>query len=315
MSKMSDKQPCRICGSAKASRIFDVDNYGIFECGHCGFRFPQLIPSQEKLEQHYDTEYGDDRFRQGQAVNAQINKRIIYKVYGDIYGKSIIDVGAGYGFLANDLSCTPGCVCDAIEISAVQRDYAVENFGLKVFPSFSQVQHKYDLVVSFEVLEHVPDPAHFLSLAASLLKPGGVMIIGTDHFDSPTVKKMGKDFPKWVPREHISCFTPSSIRRLFENEKMLDAFSLQTYISWEMRALSLCARLRGKARILPRRAKLGKSIHAAHMPPPACSVNDLGKRKYRFYLVRRLISPHIAALTLSPTLEGEMMIVKAIRAR
>lgn len=40
---------------------------------------------------------------------------------------------------------------------------------------------RYDAVVSFEVLEHLPDQAKYISRCAELLKPGGTLVLTTPN--------------------------------------------------------------------------------------------------------------------------------------
>jgi 2-polyprenyl-3-methyl-5-hydroxy-6-metoxy-1,4-benzoquinol methylase len=298
---------CRVCGSVHTRSMFDVASVGIMECQSCGFRFPQAIPSDQQLRDHYNSGYNETRFLQGQRVNALINKRILDRVIGPLKGLAILDVGAGYGFLAHSLNKPSNYSCDAVELSEPQRAYARNYLGIKAYSSLAEVDRQYDLIVSFEVLEHIPDPVAFLSSIAALLNPGGALILGTDHFSSPTVQSMGASFPKWVPHEHISCFTPSSITKLYQLVPSLELETLQTYASWELRTARLLYRLAKGAPASQNRVSNSAKSCSAYANPP------LGMRKYKFYQLRRAISPFVAGWSLSNTLNGEMLIVKATK--
>ena len=300
---------CRLCGSTHIRKLYEVCSVDIMECESCGFRFPLEVLSAKELKHHYDAEYSEMRFLQGQRVNALINRRIIGKIYGSLKDISILDVGAGYGFLAENLNRPPSHSCDAVELSAHQRAYAREKLGLNVFQSLSEVNRKYDLILLLEVIEHIPDPISFLLSLSSLLNPGGILILATDHFSSQTVQAMGASFPKWVPREHISCFTPSSIKRLFSLVPGLELDGLQTYASWELRVASVFSRLL--------KYEHNHQISASSAVPKSikissdCTCQPSENRPYKFYWLRRILSPLVAGLTLSNRLNGEMMIVKA----
>jgi len=72
----------------------------------------------------------------------------------------------------------------------------------------------YDAVVLWHVAEHVHDPATTLRNVATLLRPGGVLMIGVPNFGSPEarVSKAGW-FHLDVPR-HLFHFTPVTLRNL-----------------------------------------------------------------------------------------------------
>lgn len=61
---------------------------------------------------------------------------------------------------------------------------------------------KFDMVTSFEVIEHVKDPVEFLELIDQVLAPGGTVLISTPDFESPLY---GKDDEK--NKCHIRLYT------------------------------------------------------------------------------------------------------------
>lgn len=69
--------------------------------------------------------------------------------------------------------------------------YAIRHFGLSgTAGRFEDVDlaGPFTIVASFDVIEHVPDPAAFLSRVASLLAPGGIAVIGTPDAASPLLR-------------------------------------------------------------------------------------------------------------------------------
>jgi SAM-dependent methyltransferase len=300
---------CRICGSAEHRCLFPVEDVNILECLQCGFRFPDQMPSSENLQVHYDEGYREPRFMHGQRVNARINRLVLKRLLGDLSNLKILDVGAGYGFLAHQLSQIKNSTCEAVEISQAQRMHARDVLGLRTFEDLNEVPGQYDLIVSFEVLEHISDPLPFLVDLSKLLKPFGSLILATDHFSSPTVLRMRSSFPKWVPHEHISCFSPASVCRLFDRLPSIDLVSLQTYASWELRLASRLFKIR--QRFFANQSgesKCRELQHGIHLN----SREKCGReRSYRFYRSRLILSPLLAVATLSPSTSGEMMIIHA----
>lgn len=69
----------------------------------------------------------------------------------------------------------------------------------------------YDVVCSFQVLEHVPDPRAFLEASARLLRPGGRLIFCVPHADSFLRREFN---PLDMPPHHVSRWTKSTIRGL-----------------------------------------------------------------------------------------------------
>lgn len=75
----------------------------------------------------------------------------------------------------------------------------------------------FDIITLFEVIEHLTNPIALTQEMTRILKPGGILLIGTGNGDSWTVKIQGA---KWEYFDisghggHISFFTPKSMQKL-----------------------------------------------------------------------------------------------------
>lgn len=102
-------------------------------------------------------------------------------------GKRVLDVGCGAGLAAEPLA-RMGAEMTAIDAAAeniaVARNHAAA-MGLAIDYRHCGVEAldepKFDLIVSLEVIEHVTDPALFLSHIVRLLKPDGLLILSTPN--------------------------------------------------------------------------------------------------------------------------------------
>src|SRR3954447_8299738 len=101
-------------------------------------------------------------------------------------GKTALDVGCGAGLLAEPLARLGAKVIgiDATpEVIAVAREHAAA-VGLEIDYRAGDVQDlegQFDLVTCMEVIEHVADPATFVSALAKRLAPGGLLILSTPN--------------------------------------------------------------------------------------------------------------------------------------
>lgn len=102
-------------------------------------------------------------------------------------GKRALDIGCGAG-LASEPLARMGAAMTAIDAAAeniiVARDHTAA-MGLTIDYRHGGVEDlkdaPFDLIVSLEVIEHVTDPALFLSHVARLLKPDGLLILSTPN--------------------------------------------------------------------------------------------------------------------------------------
>jgi 2-polyprenyl-6-hydroxyphenyl methylase / 3-demethylubiquinone-9 3-methyltransferase len=102
-------------------------------------------------------------------------------------GLEILDVGCGAGLFAEPLARLGADVL-GIDPSppsiGVARRHAEETgarlaYRVATLEEIAAEPRRFDVVSAMEVVEHVADPAKFVALAASLLKPGGLFLAST----------------------------------------------------------------------------------------------------------------------------------------
>lgn len=71
-------------------------------------------------------------------------------------------------------------------------------------------RESFDIVTSWDVIEHVTDPKQEIDLMAGLLKPGGWLILSTMASEAPIVRLLGSRWPWYMPM-HLFYFTPETL--------------------------------------------------------------------------------------------------------
>ncbi len=77
----------------------------------------------------------------------------------------------------------------------------------------------FDIITLFEVIEHLTDPISLIREIGRILKPGGLLLIGTGNAGSWTVQALGNRWEYFDIKRHgghISFFTPESMALLAE---------------------------------------------------------------------------------------------------
>ena len=112
----------------------------------------------------------------------------VQRIVGDLRGKRILDVGCGGGILSESMAAS-GARVTGIDLS----DKALGVARLHKLESGADVEYRlvaaetlaaespgaYDVVTCMEMLEHVPEPASVVAAVATLVKPGGTVVIST----------------------------------------------------------------------------------------------------------------------------------------
>jgi len=101
-------------------------------------------------------------------------------------GRTALDVGCGAGLLAEPLArlgAQVTAIDAAPELIEVARDHARRQ-GLEIDYRAAAVENldgRFDVVTSLEVIEHVADPQAFVAALARRLAKGGLMILSTPN--------------------------------------------------------------------------------------------------------------------------------------
>jgi 2-polyprenyl-6-hydroxyphenyl methylase/3-demethylubiquinone-9 3-methyltransferase len=125
-------------------------------------------------------------------------------------GLTLLDVGCGGGLIAEPMARLGFAVTG---IDASERNIAVarlhaERIGLSVTyesatpEELAARSRRYDVVLALEIVEHVPDVAEFMALAAKLVKPGGVLVAATINrtLKALALAKIGAEYIlRWLP--------------------------------------------------------------------------------------------------------------------
>jgi SAM-dependent methyltransferase len=100
-------------------------------------------------------------------------------------GKAVLDAGCGVGYgtalLAEHAQEVVGVDVDHDAIAYARRRYAAENveFREEDVLDLDLPDDSFDVVCSFETIEHVPDRDSFLREVRRVLRPGGTFLVST----------------------------------------------------------------------------------------------------------------------------------------
>jgi len=227
---------CGFCHNNDAALLFTKNGLNIVQCKSCGLVYtnPRII--QSNVSTLYDVSYYnssnslscgyDGYLDERQAIERTFVKRIefIMRHAPNLktgFPRSLLDVGCALGFLLKILA-ERGWDAEGIELSDYACSFAQKELGLSVKKGTLSDIHfaaqRFDLITSWDVIEHSYEPMQDLQIMHSLLKKGGFLSLITPNRDSLHAKIVGK---KWVeyekPQEHLYFFGLKSISRILEN--------------------------------------------------------------------------------------------------
>lgn len=124
-------------------------------------------------------------------------------------GLRLLDVGCGGGLLSEPLARMGFAVTgiDAgdknIQVARIHAEKSGAAVEYLVGGPEDVGAQGYDVVMSMEVIEHVPEPDRFVALAAAALKPGGVFLAATLNRTAKSymMAVVGAEYVlRWLPR-------------------------------------------------------------------------------------------------------------------
>lgn len=148
----------------------------------------------------------------------------------------LLDVGAGNGFFVFLAHTEFGLDADGLEISEVEAKYARDVFGVELLRGeLGDLTTSYDVVSSFNVLEHVTEPQSLLTSMRERLSPDGFLILTTPSPGCIHRRLLGLD--KWsmvCPPHHINLFTRVALLEMLARTgfEVLEYKTLSTYINY-----------------------------------------------------------------------------------
>ena len=135
---------------------------------------------------------------------------------------TVLDVGSGRGVWATHLKDIPGVFYQGIEFSSKSIELAKKD-GINVMKESVEDHAKkypdyYDVVATFQVLEHIDNIREFMSACIACTKPGGKLVIAVPNNDG-FIKNMINNWLN-IPPHHINHWNEASLRKLGEQFKL-----------------------------------------------------------------------------------------------
>lgn len=219
---------CPLCGSGSQDSIDSFNSYAMSRCRDCSFVYTQLrrIPP-EQYEEVYsgEADYREmvdvaEKTASGKWGFRQLRwfKRTALRwIENDRPGGRLLDVGTGPGtFLL--VAQQRGLSVKGVEPTKLAADKG-RSLGVEIFNGViedfaASHDEKFDVVTSFEVMEHVPDVLSMLTSIRSVLKPDGIFVFSVPNLDDPYCLR--QTIPVNIPPIHINFFRRQSMSTALE---------------------------------------------------------------------------------------------------
>lgn len=186
-----------------------------YKCNTCNLFF--FVPAITGDEHFYEKLSQKEWYYQQDKSEYHIAKKYISKT------DNVLEVGAGSGEFAKKIACNNYLGLELNDKAIEQADlHGIKLINQTIEQHQKENRKKYDIVCSFQVLEHIANPNSFIKASLSCLENGGKLIIAVPSHDS--YLKFISNPPLNMPPHHVtrwSDFTLQHITELF-GLKLLD---------------------------------------------------------------------------------------------
>jgi len=223
--------PCPACSGQRANFRFEKYKCKFLECDSCSTLFMSPRPTPNVMDDYYSNSenyaiwnkyiFPKSESSRREKICRPNLERIIKECRQQKFEKPVLlEIGPGFGtFSALAKESEFFCTVSVVERTPSMAE-ACRAKGLNVIESaLEEVANDYtktaDVVVCFEVIEHVFSPLEFLNGISRTLKPGGLLMFTCPNgkgFDTEMLQELSPS----VDTEHVNLLNPQSATLLLD---------------------------------------------------------------------------------------------------
>jgi 2-polyprenyl-3-methyl-5-hydroxy-6-metoxy-1,4-benzoquinol methylase len=222
---------CIYCGHNELEDIKEFSHAFLVKCHSCRFVFCKRIPTPEELTKHYSNY---PRYTSLSPITEKRYNELLDRFESFRQNNKLIDLGCSNGLFL-EVAKKRGWEVYGTEYAQESIDHCAKN-GIRVFKSDQLPAEffdlKFDVVTSFEVIEHINTPNEEIEFVNKILRSGGAFYVTTPNFNSISRSLLKSKWNIVEYPEHLSYFTPATLHKLMLNHGFQKKFISTTGISF-----------------------------------------------------------------------------------
>jgi SAM-dependent methyltransferase len=226
------KVNCPACDNINASYKFKKYSLTFVECINCKTIYTNPRPTDKVLEDFYKNSVNYDYWnnyifpaseeaRRKNIFVPRVDKTIDFCNKYGVKTESVLEVGAAFGTFCVEIeSRSIFKKIVAIEpspgLAKTLREKGIDVIEEVIEKINFEENDKFDVVVNFEVIEHLFSPRDFIKKCRTFLKVGGLFIVTCPNGKGFDFEVLG-DKCNSLDHEHLNYFNPQSLSHLLSN--------------------------------------------------------------------------------------------------
>jgi 2-polyprenyl-3-methyl-5-hydroxy-6-metoxy-1,4-benzoquinol methylase len=205
---------CPLCNSGNIVSLKKYQTAYLTKCRDCSFVFSKRKPTTDELKDHYKKYPAESVIS---PITISRYEELLQKFEPFRKTNNILDVGCGDGYFLEVAKKQKWNVFgtefreESIKICS-EKGIHMHHGTLSTLQNASG---HFDIITSFEVLEHINNPLEEIALFSQLLRSEGAAYITTPNFNSLSRYTLSNKWNVIDYPEHLSYYTIRTLRSLF----------------------------------------------------------------------------------------------------
>jgi 2-polyprenyl-3-methyl-5-hydroxy-6-metoxy-1,4-benzoquinol methylase len=223
---------CPACGKSDSFKKLEKYTFDIHECHQCETLFTNPRPSSEVLDWFYKGSINYDYWnkyifpasenaRRLKIFVPRVDKVLEFCKKYDVKTDSLLEIGCAFGTFCVEMQSrnkfkrivgvepTPGLAETSRQKGIEVIEEVIENINF-------DEDERFDVVVNFEVIEHIFSPKDLILQSKKLLKKNGLFIVTCPNGKGFDFQVLGEKCNS-IDHEHLNYFNPKSLGILLES--------------------------------------------------------------------------------------------------
>lgn len=226
---------CPACGQSQRTALYDKVGMSHVRCSACATQYISPRPTPGVLAEFYANSVNyaywakfifpaSEPARRERIFRPRAERVAALARDLGLTNGTLLEVGAGYGLFCEEI-VSQGVFSRVVgieptpDLARICRDKGIEIIESLV--EHADIDFTVDLVASFEVIEHLFDPADFLQSCYRIIRPGGYIFLTCPNIDGFDPLVLGRQ-ANCIDHEHLNYFSPASLTTLLERQGFTD---------------------------------------------------------------------------------------------
>ena len=234
---------CPVCGGNPPVHVFRLARGPVAQCADCGVFIIEDRSTNSEHDRVYHENVDRSRFIAYFEPFRKTQYREVLTRIGEAGGRSLLDVGAAYGWML-EVGSELGFDCYGIEPSTIEYKPTLANriLARTLAEHAARSPRRYDVVTMWHVIEHLEDPFAGIRQIRDLLSRDGIAVIAVPNAGGG-LYRVGSALARtlhynrlmdelWYthnPNMHRYYFTPQALSRLVRTADL----GIEEVFTWE----------------------------------------------------------------------------------